>query len=123
MTTLRALRSAALLLALTGMAQPASGATVQKVTVVESGGRTRALVEVAGDVQVAVFTLEHPDRLVLDLRNSRFDNDFRLPGPDGIVANVRRGQPVPGDVRLVFDVSAPVHPQTHVEHRDGHSEV
>ena len=115
--------SAALLLALTGMAQAAPGATVQKVTVVESGGRTRALVEVAGDVQVAVFTLEHPDRLVLDLRNSRFDNDLHLPGPDGIVANVRRGQPVPGDARLVFDVSALVHPQTHVEHRNGHCEV
>ena len=115
--------SAALLLASGGIAQAGSGSTVQGATVVDSAGRTRALIEVSGDPQLGVFTLANPDRLVLDLHKSRFDSGFRVPGPDGVVANVRTGQPVPGDARLVFDLSAPVHPQTHIEHRDGHSEI
>ena len=113
----------ALLLASVVFAQAGFAATVQEATVVDSGGQTRTRVEVVGDVQVAVFTLAHPDRLVLDLHDSRFDNGFHVPGPNGVVANVRTGQPVPGDARLVFDLSRPVRPQTRVEHRDGRSEV
>ncbi len=104
-------------------AQTAAAATVQQARVVESAGRTRALVEASGDVQIAVFTLDHPNRLVLDLRDSRFEHGFQVPGPDGVVSNVRTGQPTPGDARLVFDLSASVHPQTRVEHRDGNTEV
>src|SRR5258707_212762 len=102
--------SAALLLACVGLAPDARAADVQGVSVVESGGLTRALIEVPDGTPYNVFTLDHPNRLVLDLRGSRFDSRFHAPGPDGVVANVRTGQPVAGNARVVFDLSAIVHP-------------
>jgi N-acetylmuramoyl-L-alanine amidase len=115
--------SAALLLACVGLAPAARAADVQGVSVVESGGLTRALIEVPDGTPYNVFTLDHPNRLVLDLRGSRFDSRFHAPGPDGVVANVRTGQPVPGNARVVFDLSAIVRPHCYFHNENGHSQL
>ncbi len=115
--------SAALLLACVGLAPAAWAADVQGVSVVESGGLTRALVEVPDGTPYNVFTLDHPNRLVLDLHGSRFDSRFHAPGPDGVVANVRTGQPVAGNARVVFDLSAIVHPHCYFHNENGHSQL
>jgi N-acetylmuramoyl-L-alanine amidase len=115
--------SAALLLACAGLAPAARAADVQGVSVVESGGLTRALIEVPDGTPYNVFTLDHPNRLVLDLHGSRFDSRFHAPGPDGVVANVRTGQPVPGNARVVFDLSAIVHPHCYFHNENGRSQL
>ncbi len=114
--------SAALLLACSGIAQAAS-TNIQGMTLVESGGRTRALVEVAEGTEYSVFTLNHPNRLVLDVHHSQFGSRFHVPGPDGIVSNVRIGQPAPGEARMVFELSATVHPHSYFHEDNGRSQL
>ena len=115
--------SAALLLAGAGIVQAAPTADVQGITVVESGGRTRALIEVPDGTDYSVFALSNPNRLVLDLHNSHFGTHFHAPGPDGLVANVRTGQPVAGDARVVFDLAASVHPRSYFQNQNGRSQL
>jgi len=119
--------SAALLLACSSLAQaarPTAGsADIGGLTVVESEGRTRALIDVPDGTEYSVFTLAGPSRLVLDLHNSRFGKHFRAPGPDGVVSNVRTGQPNPGDARVVFELSAPVRPRSYFHDEHGHSQL
>jgi len=93
------------------------------MTVVESEGRTRALIDVPDGTDYSVFTLAAPSRLVLDLHNSRFGKNFQPSGPDGVVSNVRTGQPNPGDARVVFELSAPVRPRSYFHDENGHSQL
>ncbi len=115
--------STALLLACSGQAHAAQLADVQGMTVLESGGRTRAVIEVPDGTQYSVFTLANPSRLVLDLHDSQFGSHFHLPGPNGVVANVRTGQPTPGDARVVFELAVTVHPHSYFHTENGHSEL
>ena len=93
------------------------------LTVVESGGLTKALIEIPDSVEYSVFELSRPNRLVLDLHNSRFAKGFRLPGPNGVVANIRTGQPSPGEARVVFDLSDAVHTRSYFQHAGGRAQL
>jgi N-acetylmuramoyl-L-alanine amidase len=119
--------SAALLLACSGLAQAAhpaaNAADIEGMTVVEYGGHTRALIDVPDGTDYSVFTLASPSRLVLDLHDSRFGKHFQASGPDGVVSNVRTGQPNPGDARVVFELSAPVRPRSYFHDENGHTQL
>lgn len=73
-------------------------------------GATGTRVEVRLDAQAEfkVLSLSNPDRLVIDLPDSRFQPGLKPPVAAGIVKAVRSGQPVPGTARLVFDLAGPV---------------
>src|SRR5690606_9476004 len=55
-----------------------------------------------------LITLANPDRLVVDLPAGRATGKLVLPAPAGVVKTIRRGQPEPGTLRIVFDLSEPV---------------
>ena len=69
---------------------------------------TRAEIDLHGAGQYKTLSLAGPDRLVLDLPDSHAARSLKLPAPTGVVAAVRTGQPVPGTLRIVFELSAPV---------------
>ena len=115
--------SSALLLACGGLAQAARPTDVQGLTVVESDGRTRALIDVPDGTRFGVFELANPNRLVVDLHDCRLGSQFHLPGPDGVIANVRTGAPIPGDVRVVFDLAAKVRPHSAFQNENGHTQL
>ncbi|HEY2345858.1 MAG TPA: N-acetylmuramoyl-L-alanine amidase [Xanthomonadaceae bacterium] len=115
--------SVALPLALGGLAHAGQIATVQGVAVADDDSGTKALVDVPDGTRYEVFALANPDRLVVDLHDSRLASDFRLPGPDGMVANVRTGEPTPGDVRLVFDLAGKVRPKSYFQQGQGTSRL
>lgn len=96
---------------------------ISRLTVVESGGRTKALIEVPDSVEYSVFELSKPNRLVLDLHNSRFARGFAKPGPNGVVSNIRTGQPSPGEARVVFDLSTAVRTRTYFAHGGVHAQL
>ena len=62
-----------------------------------------------------VFSLSHPDRLVLDLPGASLAEGFRAPAPNGRVIGVRTGSPEAGKLRIVFDLAGAVRPRTRVE--------
>jgi N-acetylmuramoyl-L-alanine amidase len=69
---------------------------------------TRAEVQLQGTGIYKTLSLTGPDRLVLDLPESSAVRGLSLPVPAGVVSAIRTGQPVPGTLRIVFELAAPV---------------
>lgn len=69
---------------------------------------TRAEIVLDGTGEYRVTSLAGPDRLVVDLPGTRLGAKVALPAGNGLIKAVRRGQPVPGTTRIVFDLAAPV---------------
>ncbi len=77
---------------------------------------TRVAFESAAAIEHKLFTLENPERLVLDLENVDITAALiglaqKIADNDPYVKAVRVGRFKPGTVRLVFDLKAPVKPQ------------
>lgn len=71
-----------------------------------TGTRAEVLLDAAG--HYTTLTLAGPDRLVVDLPESKLARQLKAPAGAGVVKSVRTGQPVPGTVRIVFDLAQPV---------------
>ncbi len=69
---------------------------------------TRAEIALDGAGEYQVTSLSGPDRLVVDLPGTRIAGKVPMPAGSGLVKAVRKGQPVPGTTRIVFDLAAPV---------------
>ena len=69
---------------------------------------TRAEIELQGTGGFQTLSLSGPDRLVVDLPASSARPGLKLPAGTGIVKSVRTGQPAPGTLRIVFDLSSSV---------------
>lgn len=71
---------------------------------------TRILFEVSALNPPKVFTLSHPDRLVVDFADARLLTDVKsVVIPNSVLKTIRVGHPVPGTLRFVFDVNAQLH--------------
>ncbi|KAF1695868.1 N-acetylmuramoyl-L-alanine amidase [Pseudoxanthomonas daejeonensis] len=81
---------------------------VSAVALEQGATGTRAEVQLQGAGQYKTLSLAGPHRLVLDLPDSRAARGLKLPAPAGVVTSVRTGQPVPGTLRIVFELAAPV---------------
>ena len=81
---------------------------VGSVSLEQGATGTRAEVRLLGAGQYKTLSLAGPHRLVLDLPDSHAARGLRLPAPAGVVSAVRTGQPVPGTLRIVFELAAPV---------------
>src|SRR6478735_1831938 len=104
-------------------APAASAADLNGLQLVEEDQGTRALVEIDALAGYKVFTLANRDRLVIDLADAHAASGLRLPGPNGLIAGVRTGQPTPGTLRLVFDLGGPVRSESRVERDGAHSRL
>jgi N-acetylmuramoyl-L-alanine amidase len=71
---------------------------------------TRADIRLDAPAEFKVIRLKSPERLVIDLPASTLVKSLKLPAAAGVVQSVRTGQPTPGTVRIVFDLSQPVAP-------------
>ncbi len=69
---------------------------------------TRAEIELQGTGEFQTLSLSGPDRLVVDLPASSAKPGLKLPAGMGIVKSVRTGQPAPGTLRIVFDLSSSI---------------
>lgn len=100
------------------VAGPLSAAELRELKVLQDDTGTQAVLELQGNSDYKVFTLANPDRLVLDLTQSRLAPGFTMPPPNGAVVRVRTGKPEPGTLRIVFDLGASVTSHSRVE-REG----
>src|SRR5205807_5231768 len=56
--------------------------------------------------QHKLFSLEHPDRVVVDLPNTHLADGVRAPGPEGVVTEVRFGAQPDGTLRVVAELKS-----------------
>jgi len=66
---------------------------------------TRLVLDLSAPVRHEVFSLENPDRVVIDLQNTRLAMRKPLPDGQGPVTSVRSGPQDGGALRIVLDVA------------------
>ncbi len=69
--------------------------------------KTRAVLDLSASAEYQVFTLQEPDRIVVDLSNSSLQSALDFSGQHaGVISGVRYGAPAPGKLRVVLDLSS-----------------
>jgi len=86
----------------------AYGAEVRWVQMDAGAEGTRAEIGLDAAAEYKILRLSNPARLAVDFPASRLGARFALPSGMGVVRAVRKGQPVPGTVRIVFDLETSV---------------
>jgi N-acetylmuramoyl-L-alanine amidase len=90
-------------------AVPAQSATLENIRVWTESGRTRVVLDLSAPAQHNIFTLRGPDRLVVDLKNSRLSDALRdLPRNNGSIRSIRTGVRADGQIRVVLDLNQSV---------------
>jgi N-acetylmuramoyl-L-alanine amidase len=94
----------------------AAGAVVNAVRVWSAPDNTRLVLESSGPVEHAVYALQGPERLVIDVKNARLVGKVEPPrSDDGRVAKVREAKAGdPGSLRIVVDLKRVVRPKSFV---------
>ncbi|MFA5490939.1 MAG: N-acetylmuramoyl-L-alanine amidase [Candidimonas sp.] len=112
----RLLATATTLFALPVIPRLAYGATILAVRTWPADEYTRVTLEMDSELKAEHFTLENPDRLVVDIEGlsmSRALNDLvsKIRPNDPYIASVRVAQNRPDVIRLVIDLKQPIAPQ------------
>lgn len=104
---------ALLLLALLPVAPAAvHAADIQALRVWAGPDHTRAVFDISGPLEYKLFTLDNPDRLVLDIEGSTLSETFSAPKASGLLGRVRTGKQGERDLRVVFDLTEGVRPKS-----------
>ncbi len=87
---------------------PSLAAQIRDLRLTNIAGGTRLEVGLSDSVTDAIFTLDHPSRVVLDLKPATLDRQLRLPAPQGLVHQLRVGPRDGGGLRIVLEVDRQV---------------
>src|SRR5437016_8659021 len=68
-----------------------SAAELRAVELSASDDGAQLTLDLSEGAQHKLFTLEHPDRVVVDLLHTHLADGVRAPGPEGVVTEVRCG--------------------------------
>lgn len=91
----------------------AAGTTVENIRIWSENNKTRVVLDLSDPVQHNIFTLRGPDRLVIDLKNSRLAKTLSaMPRGAGSVRSVRSAVRANGQLRVVLDLNATVRSRT-----------
>jgi N-acetylmuramoyl-L-alanine amidase len=100
----------------------ASGVVVRDVRVAHSQARTRLVFDLTGPVDHKLFTLENPERVVIDLRGTRLGADLSDEAlHEGLLRRVRHGTRNREDLRVVLDLREQAQPKSFLLAPDGGS--
>lgn len=105
-------RALACLTAALAVAGVAHAAEIQALRVWAGPDHTRAVFDVSGPLDYKIFSLENPNRLVLDISGSTLAKGFAAPEASGLLGGVRTGKQGARDVRVVFDLNEGARPQS-----------
>ena len=98
---------AAMLLAALGCFQ-VNASEIKQLRIEAGATGTRAELHLDKAGEYRLIPLSNPERLAVDFPASHLARGLALPAAAGMVKAVRTGQPVPGTVRVVFDLAARV---------------
>jgi len=104
-------RTAILSLLLLCLPVLAAAAEVKAMRIWAAPQYTRAVIDVSANVEYEIFTLQNPDRLVLDIKHGKAGRNLRADGR-GLVSGVRSGTPERDKFRIVMDLNASVRPKS-----------
>jgi len=74
------------------------------VTVAEDGARVE--LDTSAQTSQKLFTLDHPDRVVIDLKDTRLASGVRMPAGSGMIATIRTGDRPGGTLRVVIELKS-----------------
>lgn len=84
-------------------------ATVENIRVWSENGRTRVVLDMSRSSAHTIFTMRGPDRLVVDLKDSRLGAGLsELPVATGLIKGIRTGVRANGQLRIVLDLNQAV---------------
>jgi N-acetylmuramoyl-L-alanine amidase len=87
-----------------------AAATLDAVRATESDGRVQVVLQLSHAAKFEVFTLEDPQRVVVDLANVSLGERTALPRNVGALIATRSGVQPGGTLRLVFEVAMAAEP-------------
>jgi N-acetylmuramoyl-L-alanine amidase len=95
------------------MAVASKAATVENVRVYRAPEYTRLVFDLSANIDHKVFSLDNPDRIVVDLSNAELHADFSALDLAGTPISAIRSAPRDGgDFRVVFDMNLKTQPRT-----------
>ena len=90
-----------------------AGSTVENVRIWSENNTTRVVLDLSHSVQHNIFTLRGPDRLVIDLKDSRLAKSLTtMPTGTGAVRSIRSAIRADGQLRVVLDLNTAVRSRT-----------
>jgi N-acetylmuramoyl-L-alanine amidase len=90
-----------------------AGSTVENVRIWSEKGKTRVVLDLSRSVDHNIFTLRGPDRIVIDLKDSRLAESLAsLPKGEGTVRSIRSAIRSDGQLRVVLDLTQGVRSRT-----------
>jgi N-acetylmuramoyl-L-alanine amidase len=84
----------------------ASGSQLRRVRVAATPAGTQVILDLSAATSEKLFTLDHPNRAVVDLRATRMAGNLRLPLGAGVVAGFRMGTQPGGTLRFVMQLKS-----------------
>jgi N-acetylmuramoyl-L-alanine amidase len=85
-----------------------AGTEVRAVALAASDDGAGLTLDLSAGTSYKLFRLDHPYRVVIDLRDSRLDRHVHLPQPAGSVEALRAGPRPQGELRVVLQLKAPL---------------
>ena len=83
-----------------------AGSTVENVRIWSENDKTRVVLDLSRSVDHNIFTLRSPDRLVIDLKDSRLAKSLtQLPRGAGAIRSIRSAIRSDGQLRVVLDLN------------------
>ncbi len=90
-----------------------AGSTVENVRIWSENNKTRVVLDLSRPAEHKIFTLRGPDRLVIDLKDSRLGKSLTdLPEGAGSVRSIRSAVRADGQLRVVLDLNTAVRSRT-----------
>lgn len=92
---------------------PSLLAKVQEVRIWQSPDQLRLVFDLTQPIEHKIFTLPNPNRVVIDLKNTKVNYDLaKLSTKDTLIRSIRSGQRDKNDFRIVLDVSENLSPNS-----------
>ena len=90
-----------------------AGTTVENIRIWSENDKTRVVLDLSHPVEHNIFTLRGPDRLVIDLKDSRLSGALSdMPRGAGTVRSIRSAVRANGQLRVVLDLNTAVRSRT-----------
>jgi N-acetylmuramoyl-L-alanine amidase len=95
----------------TALITPALGGELRGIGLSSAANSAQLTLDLTDAAPQKVFSLDHPDRIVIDLPHTQVMHGVRAPAPMGVVTSVRLGSQPHGTLRIAIELRSalPVH--------------